>query len=66
MDFGKDIQDLYYKFNMTQSLCPPIGYNFNVGGKPISNVSSVFGITVDRCDASVDPRCVNSTVFDYY
>ncbi len=50
---------------MSQSLCPPIGYEFKVGGKPVSDVSSSFSIVVDKCNATVDPYCANSTTFDY-
>jgi hypothetical protein len=49
---------------MNKSLCPPLNYEFQVGGKPISDVSSVINILVTRCDSKVDAGCVSSATFD--
>ena len=40
-----------------------MNYKLSVGGKPTSDVSSLFSIIVDRCNSDLDPSCVNQTVF---
>lgn len=61
LDFGDNVKSVFYKFNMTKSLCPPLNFEFQVGGKPISDISSVLTILVSRCNGSVDPGCVSSS-----
>ena len=40
-----------------------MNYKLSVGGKPTSDVSSLFSIIVDRCNSDIDPSCANQTVF---
>jgi hypothetical protein len=47
MSFGKDIKDAYRKLQLNQSLCPPIGYKFTLGGKTTSDVLSAFRILIN-------------------
>ena len=48
---------------MNHSLCPPLNYELSVGGKPSSDVYSLFKVIVDRCNSDIDPSCANQTVF---
>ncbi len=45
-----------------KGLCPPIGHEFTVGGKPTSNLYSEFMIIVDRCNSTVNANCASDAV----
>lgn len=36
--YNKDILEFYHKFYLSTNLCPPLNYDFKVGGRLISNV----------------------------
>ena len=58
-DFSETIKTAFRQFYGERWLCPPLGYEFTVGGKVISEVSSDFTIAVKKCTSS--STCINDT-----
>ena len=48
---------------MSTALCPKIGQTIKLQGKMSSPVASFLHIDVKRCNYTVDPNCVNDTIY---
>ena len=51
---------------LSAGLCPPVGQVLNLQGKASSAQLSALRLDVTRCNSTLDPLCVNDTVFAAY
>ena len=61
--FDSSILGTVSNFEFDKGLCPAIGNELSVGGKPTSNLSSYFSVRITRCNQAATPGCVNDTIF---
>jgi hypothetical protein len=59
-NFNSDLLLLYSKFNLNYSLCPPIDYTFEIGGRVTSNVYKQFSVNIQACNNAINPKCASS------
>lgn len=63
-NFNQEILTMYYKFNLSQSLCPPLGHKFEVGGRVTSSILKRFTLYVNKCNTTLNSKCLDSTAMD--
>jgi hypothetical protein len=57
-DFGEEVLEAYSSFQGQTWLCPSYGTKFNLGGKTISDLSSVLNIGIYACNNATNPNCI--------
>ena len=58
--FNQDIVNYFNRFQINNSLCPPINSQFQVGGRVTSDIFSTFVLQISNCNSSVNPRCASA------
>ena len=48
---------------MSGALCPPLGHTFTVEGKLSGASYKHFKLTINRCNPTTDPTCLNDATF---
>jgi hypothetical protein len=61
--FGEELAKTYDNFNLSGSLCPPLGQQLHVRGKWESPIFEYFKIVISRCNSTLDPSCVDNSTF---
>jgi len=54
---------MYSKLGFDKFLCPPVGQQFHLTGKFISNIYSQISVVISRCNSTLDATCANDTYF---
>ena len=55
--YSPEFLNSYYKFQLSNNLCPPLNYDLTVGGRAISELYSTANIIIQHCNSSIDPTC---------
>ncbi len=45
-NFNEDVLAMFYKFNLTYALCPPLDYAFELGGRITSAIYRQFTLSI--------------------
>ena len=49
---------------MSKLLCPPLNQEFKMMGKKTSDTFARFRVSVEHCNKTIDPACVNTSEFN--
>ena len=58
-----ELKASFSKLGLNRTLCPPLGHQFTVQGKVSGDLFKTFKITVNRCNATTDPTCLDDATF---
>lgn len=59
--YNSDTLTFYKNFNISGMLCPPLNYDFSIGGRPTSSKFEALSIYIRYCNNTIDPICANDT-----
>lgn len=65
LSYTSDLQKSAQRLSqiLSTSLCPQMDQNFTLQGAPSSSTFKSFNINITRCNSTLDPTCVNDTVY---